>query len=221
MEDETSAGAILDRLRIGANAKSDAELGRKLGVGQQSVSNARNSGKVPDAWIRKAATELGISADWVLTGIGSMLFAAETLESSSHHVTMIPMVEARLSAGHGSFETNNTIEKKYSFRSDFLHRKGTVSQMVMMRVEGDSMSPAIENGDVVLIDQSQTAPRAGSIYAVGVEDVVYLKQFDARPGKIILSSFNLAYPPFEIDAQGDLESSVRIIGRLIWSCREW
>lgn len=147
--------------------------------------------------------------------------AVDAVEAETHQVIMIPMVEARLSAGHGSFETDATSERKYSFRSDFLRRKGNISQMVMMRVEGDSMRPKIEDGDVVLIDQSQTAPKAGNIYAVGVEDMVYLKRVNAQPGKLVLSSFNAEYPPFEIDTRGDLESNVRIIGRVVWSCREW
>lgn len=265
MEDTTNAKEILERLRQGTSTDSDTDLGRKLGVGQQSVSNARKAGKVPDSWIRKAAEDYGLSADYLLFGIGPMQrgWAAqagvapngaaqpgmtregaaqhtrrklvpdgdtekvvsvadqETVEAPSHQIIMIPMVEARLSAGHGSFETDGTSERKYSFRSDFLRRKGKLSEMVLMRVEGDSMTPEVRDGDVVLIDQSQTAPKAGNIYAVGVEDMVYLKRVNAAPGKIILSSFNTEYPPFEIDTRGDLESSVRIIGRVIWSCREW
>jgi transcriptional regulator with XRE-family HTH domain len=133
---------------------------------------------------------------------------------------LVPMVEARLSAGQGSFETDGTIEKHYAFRSDFLRRKGKVEEMVLMRVEGDSMTPEIKHGDVVLIDQSQRRLLAGRIYAVGVEDVVYLKITNTAPGKVILSSFNRDYRPLEIDTRGDLESNVRIIGRCIWVCRE-
>ncbi len=144
----------------------------------------------------------------------------DTVEAPTHQIIMIPMVEARLSAGHGSFETDGAAERKYSFRSDFLRRKGKISEMVLMRVAGDSMTPAIEDGDVVLLDQSQTAPKAGDIYAVGVEDMVYLKKINAEPGKIILSSFNKEYPPLEVDTRGDLVSNVRIIGRVIWLCRE-
>lgn len=146
--------------------------------------------------------------------------ASEKLEAPTHQVVMIPLVEARLSAGHGSFETDGTSERKYSFRSDFLSRKGSIKDMVMMRVDGDSMSPEVKNGDVVLIDQSQTAPRAGKIYAVGVEDLVFLKRVHAEPGKLLLMSDNTAYAPLEIDTRGDLENCVRIIGRAIWWCRE-
>ena len=231
MEDETNVSGILDRLRLGTNAKSDVELGRKLGVGQQSVSNARASGKVPDAWLRKAVTELGLSADWLLLGVGSMQIGAssekvvedhspQTIDAPSHEIIMIPMVEARLSAGCGSFETDATSERQYSFRSDFLRRKGNVSKMVLMRVAGDSMFPTVEDGDIVLIDQSQNKPVPGKIYAVGVEDMVFLKRLHAEPGKLVLLSDNKTYPPLEVDTRGDLENNAHVIGRVIWCGRE-
>lgn len=144
----------------------------------------------------------------------------QTIECEDCEIMMLPMVEARLSAGMGSFETSEGVERRYAFRTDFLMRKGQPSQMVLMRVDGDSMQPSIVNGDVVLIDQSQREPRAGKVYAVGVEDVVYLKQVNAVPGKIILSSYNPDYPPIEVDARGDLSNGIRIIGRAVWVGRE-
>jgi Predicted transcriptional regulator len=45
-----------------------------------------------------------------------------------------------------------------------------------MRVDGDSMSPEIRDGDVVLIDQSQSTPQPSKIFAVGVEDMIYSKK---------------------------------------------
>ncbi len=99
-------------------------------------------------------------------------------------------------------------------------RKGQISQMVLMRVDGDSMEPHVQNGDVVLIDQSQTTLRAGGLFAVAVEDLVYLKVIDALPGKIILKSYNEAYAPLEIDARGDLADGIKIVGRAVWMGRE-
>lgn len=144
----------------------------------------------------------------------------EVIECMDCHLTMIPMVEARLAAGTGSFETGGETERRYAFRTDFLSRKGQISQMVLMRVEGDSMEPKIESGDTVLIDQSQTQPRPGGMYAVGVEDMVYIKMVDALPGKIILKSLNPAYAPLEIDTRGDLADGIRILGKAIWIGRE-
>ncbi len=132
----------------------------------------------------------------------------------------VPLVEARLSAGTGSFETGGEAERRYAFRADFLSRKGQPSKMVLMRVDGDSMEPDIKHGDVVLIDQSQTTPRAGAMFAVSVEDLVYIKMVDALPGKIILKSSNSGYGPLEYDARGDLADGIRIVGKAIWLGRE-
>jgi phage repressor protein C with HTH and peptisase S24 domain len=143
------------------------------------------------------------------------------VECMDCQLAMVPMVEARLSAGTGSFEVGEASERRYAFRMDFLSRKGQPSSMVLMRVDGDSMEPHIFNNDVVLVDQSQTTPRAGGLFAVGVEDVVYIKMVDTLPGKIVLKSYNeAAYKPLEIDARGDLADGIRIIGRAVWVGRE-
>lgn len=142
------------------------------------------------------------------------------IECADCQIMMMPMVEARLSAGTGSFETGGNVERRYAFRMDFLLRKGQPSHMVLMRVSGDSMEPEVKHNDVVLIDQSQCAPRPGLLYAVGVEDAVYLKVINTVPGKLVMTSYNPAYPPIEIDARGDLANGIRIIGRAVWVGRE-
>lgn len=142
------------------------------------------------------------------------------IECADCQIMMMPMVEARLSAGTGSFETGANVERRYAFRMDFLMRKGCPSQMVLMRVAGDSMEPEVKHNDVVLIDQSQLTPRPGALYAVGVEDMVYLKLINATPGKLVMTSYNAAYPPLEVDARGDLANGIRIIGRAVWVGRE-
>ena len=142
------------------------------------------------------------------------------IECKDGQIMLVPMVEARLSAGTGSFEVGEDVERRYAFRTDFLMRKGQPSSMVLMRVTGDSMEPDIKHNDVVLIDQSQRVPRPGLLYAVGVEDLVYLKSVNAEPGKLVLSSYNPDYPPIEVDARGDLSNGIRIIGRAVWVGRE-
>jgi phage repressor protein C with HTH and peptisase S24 domain len=132
----------------------------------------------------------------------------------------VPLVKARLSAGTGSFETDGESEKRYGFRNDFLTRKGQPSNMVLMRVVGDSMEPNILHDDVVLVDQSQTTPTPGALFAVGIMDMVYIKMVDALPGRIILKSSNSEYGPIEIDARGDLVDGIRIIGKAVWLGRE-
>lgn len=145
---------------------------------------------------------------------------SQVIECDTSQLVMVPMVEARLSAGTGSFENGGKIERFYAFRLDFLQRKGVPSQMVLMRVSGDSMEPEIKDGDVVLIDQNQKTPIPGKLYAVGVEDMVYIKEVNAEPGKLVLSSYNKDYSALELDSRGDLQDGIRIIGRAVWVGRE-
>ena len=142
-------------------------------------------------------------------------------QSCDVDLIMVPMVDARLSAGQGSLQTDGNSERSYAFRSDFLYRKGNPDSMVLMRVEGDSMQPEIMNNDVVLIDQSKTEIRLGRIFAVGFEEAIYLKRIDMLPGKIVLKSVNPAYPPVELDIRDQQRDSFRVIGQVLWSGREY
>lgn len=144
--------------------------------------------------------------------------AAETTGVESF--LLIPKVKARLSAGTGSLETNGDVAGRYAFREEWARSKGYPDKMVLMTITGDSMEPEIRNGDTVLIDQSQIEVIPGGIYAVGIDDAIVVKQLDVLPGKIVLKSFNPSYPPAEIDLRGDLGASCRIIGRVVWWCRE-
>lgn len=216
----------------------------ELGVHAQTLARYEKGERLPDStFLENISKRFNVAPAWLLLGEGPKHSAARAAGSStgtpppppvltpvtseSHviecadcQIMLVPMVEARLSAGTGSFETGDDVERRYAFRTDFLMRKGQPSAMVLMRVTGDSMEPDIKHNDAVLIDQSQRVPRPGLLYAVGVEDLVYLKSVNAEPGKLVLSSYNPDYPPIEVDARGDLSNGIRIIGRAVWVGRE-
>ena len=83
------------------------------------------------------------------------------------------------------------------------------------------MEPDVLNGDVVLIDQGKTRIVPGQMFAVGFEEAIYLKRIDIAPGKAILKSANPAYPPMELDIRGQMSDLFRVIGRVLWSGREY
>ena len=84
------------------------------------------------------------------------------------------------------------------------------------------MEPEIRSGDEVLIDESQREVSPGLIYTIGIDEEVVVKVVDKlAPGTLTLRSYNAKdYPPRDIDIRGDLADTVRIIGRVIWWCRE-
>lgn len=226
--DVTASGGTLQRLMRALDAATDAELARALGITPQSVSGARKRGEVPPAWIQACAAQTGVNAHWLFFGRGPMRLAeagedelpcaSDDCESA---LVTIPLAEARLSAGTGSLEVSAAQEGGYAFRSDFLRRKGNPRRMVLMRVSGDSMVPEIFDNDVVLLDRGQTDISPGRLYAVGFEDAIYIKRVDKLPGKIILHSVNPAYPPLSLDLRGDGADQFRVIGRVLWSGREY
>ena len=210
-------GARLKLIRADLSQQAIAE---KLGLPQTTWSNyEKNKNKPGFSLLDTICLAFHVNAEWLLFGRGPMRPDAQARRADVD-IVLIPMVEAALSVGQGSFETGTESKGKYAFRSDFLHSKGNPSEMALMRVDGDAMEPRICHGDVVLIDQSQKALRPGQIYAVGVEGLVFLKIVSAMPGKVILRSLNDADPPLEVDIRSDLHASVRIVGRCVWSCRE-
>lgn len=223
-ETRNSLGGRIRQLWIDSGEKQD-DFVRELNVSTVTLANYMNDTRKPDSeFLLSLKKKLNISLDWLLTGVEPKEIREVTppeKEVKESEVEFIPMVEARLSAGCGSLETSGESERGYAFRKDFLARKGNYKNMVLMRVSGDSMEPEIYNNDVVLIDQSKKDIFPGRIFAVGFEEAIYLKRIDMLPGKVILKSANPDYPPVELDVRGQCEEQFRVIGRVLWSGREY
>ena len=224
--------SISERLKAIRGKTPQAEFAESAGINKSSWGRYERGETEPSSSdLEKICFKFDVSPAWLLLGIGPMRSGEPNLSSSlpktpeyrapEDDLILIPMVEARLSAGAGSLETSGDIEKTYAFRSDFLHRKGNPERMILMRVAGDSMEPEIRDNDVVLLDQSKRDIVPGKIFAVGFEESIYLKRIDNLPGKVILRSVNPAYPPVELDLRGDCEAQFRVIGRVLWCGREY
>lgn len=245
--DEKAATAefmeVFGRLKQATQAATDTELAKTLGIKQGAVSSAKRNLQIPPIWIAKVSKAFSVSADWLFYGEGPMhrgkaqIAPAEAQKinpvpegepqwmapeaAPAMGYTLVPKVRARLAAGTGSLETDSDVIGYYAFKTDFLRRKGRAKRMVLMDVAGDSMEPDIWSGDTVLIDESQNEIIAGGLFAVGLDQEVYVKYLDKIPGKLVLRSKNPQYTPIEVDMNGEISGSVRIIGRVVWSCREY
>lgn len=193
---------------------SQAELAAVLGVHRSAITQAKKKNAVPKAWILAVSRQAGVDPDWLEFGRGR----ARRKGDDATAFEQVPKVRARLSAGGGSFETGGEVEEYYSFRGAWLRRKGNPARMVLMDVVGNSMEPEIRHGDMVLIDQGQTAVVAHGVYAVGVEDTVLVKRVEKRPGSLVLLSDNRDYAPIVLS--GDELDALRVIGRVLWVGRE-
>lgn len=197
--------AIMKRLFGISGARNERELADILGVTRATLNYAKLREALPYKHIVKAALLFGRSVDWILWGG----------ESPGAFVS-VPMYEARLSPD-GELEPC-AAAKCYAFRAEWLaalcgHNRP--QNLGLMRVSGDSMSPAINDGDTVLLDFVQTTCRPGQTYAVAIEGLVYLKRIDSAPGEMILKAENAA--PLRVRPD---DASIRIVGRCVWLCRK-
>jgi phage repressor protein C with HTH and peptisase S24 domain len=212
----TKFESFLQRVFEATGMTSQTELASALDINRSAITQARKKDSIPDKWILQLYRSFGLNPDWVETGSGQKFHKQS--DSNDSIFNTIPQVSARLSAGGGSFEVGSEIEGYYAFRKDWLHTKGAINQMVLMDIFGNSMEPEMKDGDTILIDESQKDILAGAIYAVGVDDTIMVKRLEKHPNKLVLISDNKDYSPIYL--QGGEINSVRVIGKVIWVCRE-
>lgn len=201
--------------RIRLEVRSQSHLATLLGVHRSAVTQAKQRNTVPDLWVFRLAERFGmdpaaLAPSWPDHNTGDI--------AGGRYLKRIPRVRARLHAGAGSFEVDQAVDGFYGFSPAWLRHRGNPSAMVMMEVIGDSMAPVIQEGDTVLVDQSQADIYSGSIYAVGVDDTIMVKRVEKHPGRLALLSANPAYAPVYITDED--AGAVRIIGRVLWIGRE-
>jgi phage repressor protein C with HTH and peptisase S24 domain len=129
----------------------------------------------------------------------------------------VPMAEAKLSAGGGCFVLSEDMRDYYAFRKDWLRRVASSPRsVVLMRVQGRSMDPTIQDGDTVMIDTGRCDIKEGMIYALRVDSTVMIKRLSFRlGGKVrIISDNRQDYEPYEADTK-----DLSIIGQVIFFCR--
>lgn len=231
--------AFYERLRRSVGISSQIELARALGVNRSAITQAKVRDAVPQKWVLILARRFSLSADWLEFGQGTPRAVTGTVTSSglvaprgngpvrpaafdaagAEEFVYIPKASARLCAGGGSFEVDDRTAEKFPMPFRWLSRLGSPSHMVFMDVVGDSMEPDIMDGDTVLIDRTNTRFADGGVLAVGLEDAIYLKRVKKANGGVQLHSDNAAYVPIEIC--GDELDSFRIIGRVVWLCRDF
>lgn len=232
MKNKTEFSNFFQQVCGALGISSQQELAKVLGVNRSAITQAKQRNTVPDKWLHILARDYALDPSWLAGGPARQLnksaatpysAAAETTSEPEREdfdaFCKVPKVSARLCAGGGSFEVDGRIEDYYAFKRNWLQRKGTPGEMVLMDVFGNSMEPEIKEGDTVLLDQLQKSVIAGGVYAVGVEDTVMVKRVEKRPNALALLSDNKDYSP--IILQGDELENVRIIGKVVWICREY
>jgi len=132
----------------------------------------------------------------------------------------VPRFDVGASAGAGAFGGDDRAHAHIAFDPGWLRRiaSGTPEQLSIIRVEGDSMTPTLSDGDEILVDRGDGASRLrDGIYVLRIDDALVVKRMALNPAARTLSirSDNPAYPGWP---DCDL-TAVNLVGRVVWAGR--
>lgn len=172
-----------------------------------------------DSLARLAAAK-GVSLDWVATGSGSMycgLPAATAPAELDEAYAHIPLYDARCSAGSGAWNERAQVLVQLAFTRYSLRKKGlNQADLACLRVDGDSMTGLLEDGDTVMIDQGRNTLEGEGVYVVLLDEHLYAKRLQRQfDGSVLIISHNREYQPMTVPK--DRLSELRIIGRVVWA----
>ncbi len=100
----------------------------------------------------------------------------------------------------------------YEDISDDMARTGS---FFALKIKGDSMSPKIENGSIVIVRQQDDAESGDIVVALVNGDDAVCKKLVKTKGGISLVSINPSYDPMFFSAVEVEEIPVRIIGKVV------
>lgn len=129
------------------------------------------------------------------------------IDSVSEHIYNIPVYET-VSAGFGATAVDNIID----YIPLPFNTKNEAEQTLCIKVKGDSMSPKIEDGDLIQVIK-QTSVDSGNVAVVLIDNEEGLvKKVEYDNNYIKLISFNPYYPPIEFKGKDVLR--VVVVGKV-------
>lgn len=117
--------------------------------------------------------------------------------------------DIRSSAGFGAINGMAEKPETITLSKNLIPSASKTTETI--KCSGDSMSPSLQDGDIMFIDRACLNIDDGEIYVIRVEDELYVKRLVRVPGKIIAKSDNSIYPDFEL--VGD---NFEVLGRVIY-----
>ena len=129
----------------------------------------------------------------------------------------IPRLTIDASAGPGAFNEHESAAAHIGFEERWLRRlfNGKPADLSLIRVQGDSMSPTLSDGDDILVDVGDSAARLrDGVYVLRRDDALQVKRIAPNPSsrRVAIKSDNASYPSWPDCRLGDID----IIGRVVW-----
>ncbi|BBB07425.1 S24 family peptidase [Sphingopyxis sp. EG6] len=210
--------AALDRLLTDKGidyARLSQVIGRNPAYIQQYIKRG-SPRRLAEQDRARIAAYLGVSE--ALLG-GPVQRVATPARMRGPGMILVPKLAIGASAGAGASVEGEAIEGEVAFDPKWLRDLGADPRALsIIRVEGDSMAPTLNDGDDILVDGGDAAARLrDGIYVLRMDDVLMVKRVARAPGpgRISVISDNPHYRSWD-----DLPmTSLQLVGRVVWTGR--
>ena len=173
-----------------------------------AVATKWKNGAIPrSTTLKKIADYFGVSVEYLLGKEDPRPEEpTQDLTAIDHgKIHMIPLYET-VSAGFGAMARDEVVD----YMPICLGNATEAARTICIRVRGDSMSPTIDDGDIVQVRKQDTVD-SGSIAVVLVDgDEGLVKRVEYGKGWVELQSLNPTYKPLR--RNGAAAEGVRIVG---------
>lgn len=196
MEDSQTKNPILERMREVLGVSSDYALAQEMGKSTSSLHNWKKKGSLPLEECSSFCMRHGISLDWLVHGVGTReLNISDSGSNAVKGYSQIPIYDIEAAAGDGRLFDAELIETSIHFDTEQLQRDGLdPSQLVGIRVRGDSMGETLQDGDRVLVDRSSRTP--DGVFLLRMDGGLRIKRVQrVAGGAWMLISDNTHYQP--------------------------
>jgi phage repressor protein C with HTH and peptisase S24 domain len=215
---EKEIGQRIRLLRKALNL-TQAEFGKKIGRAWNTINRwEAGEREIPDMALKLISQVFGVSYNWLKTGQGEMWerrekTLLEELEAKTREVleklVRIPVV-GRAGAGFPESPADMDVVGYILVSKETFKKGGKFS----VQVRGDSMEPALHDGDFVVfktyVGDGSDIPSGKVVVVRNIGGELIVKRLTRINGLIVLTSDNPKYPP--IPPETAQEEELRIVG---------
>jgi phage repressor protein C with HTH and peptisase S24 domain len=223
---------IGEKIRALREAKglSRKAFGELVGISEPKVQ-ALEIGKqrVDHVALANISSKLEVDANWLLdnkssepptNGFSETPAMSYISPEAAADFVAVPRYNVDVSAGKGALAQDENVIAHYAFSRRWLSRRNlNPDNLAVVRVSGDSMEPRLSDGDLAVIDVTDTDLRDGVTYVFRLGTDLLIKRLQILPqDHVNLCSHNVEFDPILVHlGDGELVS----VGRVVASMHEW
>lgn len=187
------------------------ELARRSGLNQSTISDLEVGKSQGTTYIATLAAALGVSALWLETGKGTMspdvspqpqpdvlellpgAMRVRAVEADDPSLTQILKVKIKVQAGITGFQVEQEHHdgETQGVPTKWMQKEGLIREaLVATTVRGESMEPALYDGDIIVVNTADKKLVDGSVYVVNYEGEAVVKRMIRDAGQWWLASDN-------------------------------